>query len=149
MRYYSEDTVRDIIKGVAHTALEQSENFADAILQNKPNIEISEPHGDLIDRQKLLEHRFEVYDSNEEVCEDYIETYHVIEAPIIIEASTSPAGFCNTEGCSNSKPDMTKAQNHICPYYKGVCSLDGRIICYCQHHYEMCDKFIEASKERE
>ena len=88
MRYYSEDTVRDIIKGVAHTALEQSENFADAILQNKPNIEISEPHGDLIDRQKLLEHRFEVYDSNEELCEDYIETYHVLEAPTIIEAST-------------------------------------------------------------
>lgn len=49
-------------------------------------IEVS-THGDLIDRQKLLEHRFEVYDSNEEVCEDYIETYHVLEAPAIIEAS--------------------------------------------------------------
>lgn len=106
-------------------------------------------HGDLIDRQKLLEHRFEVYDNDEEVCEDYIETYHVLEAPTIIEASTSPAGFCNTEGCSNSKTDMSKAQNHICPYYQGVCSLDKKIICYCQHHYEMCDKFIEASKERE
>lgn len=104
-------------------------------------------HGDLIDRQKLLEHRFEVYDSNEEVCEDYIETYHVLEAPTIIEASTSPAGFCNTEGCSNSKPDMTKSQNHICPYYQGVCSLDKKIICYCQYRYEMCDKFVEASKE--
>lgn len=68
------------------------------------------------------------------------------EIPTIIEANTSPSGFCNTEGCSNSKPDMSKAQNHICPYYKGVCSLDERIICYCQHHYEMCGKFIEDSK---
>ena len=52
-----------------------------------PLIEVP-THGDLIDRQKLLEHRFEVYDSNEELCEDYIETYHVLEAPTIIEAST-------------------------------------------------------------
>lgn len=56
-------------------------------LEDCPLVEVP-PHGDLIDRQKLLEHRFEVYDSNEEVCEDYIETYHVLEAPTIIEAST-------------------------------------------------------------
>ena len=70
------------------------------------------------------------------------------DAPTVIEASTSPTGFCNTEGCSNSKPDMSKAQNHICPYYQGVCSLDEDMVCYCQHHYETCDKFIEVSKER-
>ena len=144
MRYYSENTVRDIIEGVAHTALAQSKikNYADAILQNKPNIKISEPHGDLIDRDNLAKH------TKINICktgDDYDDMWKAIyDAPTILEASPSTDGFCNTEGCSNSKPDMSKAQNHICPYYKGVCSLDEKIICYCQHHYEMCDKFIEG-----
>lgn len=69
--------------------------------------------------------------------------------PTIIAANTSTDRFCNTEGCSNSKPDMSKAQNHICPYYQGVCSLDENILCYCEHHYEMCDKFIKVIKEKE
>lgn len=69
--------------------------------------------------------------------------------PTVVEANTSTDRFCNTEGCSNSKPDMSKAQNHICPYYQGVCSLDENILCYCEHHYEMCDKFIKVIKERE
>jgi len=64
----------------------RSEKALHYIPQNAKAQELP-PHGDLIDRQKLLEHRFEVYDGDEEVCEDYIETYHVIEAPAIIEAS--------------------------------------------------------------
>ena len=54
MKYYSEETVRNIINGVAHTALEQSENYADVILQNHQSIEISEPHGRLADADKML-----------------------------------------------------------------------------------------------
>lgn len=54
---------------------------------NATAIELPE-HGDLIDRKKLLEHRFEVYDRNEEVCQDYVETYHILEAPVVLEAST-------------------------------------------------------------
>ena len=54
MRYYSEDTVRSIIKSIAHTALEQSSNFADAMLQNQPFIEIEEPHGDIKDTDDVM-----------------------------------------------------------------------------------------------
>lgn len=44
-------------------------------------------HGDLIDRKELLKHQFKVYDSNEEVCEDYMQTYHILEAPVVLEAN--------------------------------------------------------------
>ena len=53
MRYYSEDTVRKIIRIFAHTALEQSSLYADHILQNQPSIEIKTSHGRLIDADKL------------------------------------------------------------------------------------------------
>ena len=110
-----------------------------------PLIELP-PHGDLIDRDNLAKQ------TKINICktgDDYDDMWKAIfDAPTIIEASTSPAGFCNTEGCSNSKPDMSKALNHICPYYQGVCSLDENILCYRQHHYVMCDKFIEVSKEK-
>jgi len=153
MKYYSEETVQDIIKRVAHTVLAQSQikNYTDAILQNKPHIEIKEPHGRLVDVDRIID----ISNSNISYYRNdtiYVKMYEYIiqvlsESPTVLEASTSPSGFCNTEGCSNSKPDMSKAQNHICPYYQGVCSLDEDLICYCQHHYEMCDKFIEVSKE--
>ena len=104
-------------------------------------------HGRLVDAEevkKLLQSglSLDTYEDQAYVCS------LIDEIPTIIDASTA-TGFCNTEGCSNSKPDMSKAQNHICPYYQGVCSLDEKMICYCQYHYEMCDKFIEVSKEKE
>lgn len=53
MKYYSEDTVRRIIRIVAHTALEQLSLYADNVLQKQPSIEIKEPHGRLVDADQL------------------------------------------------------------------------------------------------
>ena len=55
MKYYSEETVRKIIKSVAHTALECSDNFADAIIRNRSCIEIPTQHGRLGDLDKLFD----------------------------------------------------------------------------------------------
>lgn len=55
MKYYSEETVRKIIKSCAHLALEQLDGYADEKLRHFPSIEIpSEPFGDLIDRDAIL-----------------------------------------------------------------------------------------------
>lgn len=87
MRYYSEDTVRDIINGVAHTALAHSKikDYTDAILQNHQSIEISEPHGDLIDRDNLAKQ------TKINICktgDDYDDMWKAIyDAPTILEAS--------------------------------------------------------------
>ena len=92
MRYYSENTVRNIIKGVAHTALEQSVNFADVILQNHQSIEISEPHGRCVDADAIVskcefwsmsrgDKYFELRISNE-IVKAFLK-----DAPTIIEAS--------------------------------------------------------------
>ena len=80
MKYYSENTVRGIIKGVAHTALEQSENYADAILQNLQCIEIKEPHGRLIDADNVSSQDIEFCSTNDR-------HFVVIHSPTIIEAS--------------------------------------------------------------
>jgi len=40
MKYYSEESVRQIIKAVAHTALECSDNYADEHLRNQPSVDI-------------------------------------------------------------------------------------------------------------
>ena len=53
VKYYSEDTVRRIIRIVAHTALEQLSLYADNVLQKQPSIEIKEPHGRLVDADQL------------------------------------------------------------------------------------------------
>ena len=92
MRYYSEDTVRDIIEGVAHAALEQSGNYADVILQNHKSIEISEPHGRCVDADAIVskcefwsmsrgDKYFELRISNE-IVKAFLK-----DAPTIIEAS--------------------------------------------------------------
>ena len=49
MRYYSEDTVRKIIRSVAHTALEQMNSFADSALAHQPSIELPDKYGRLVD----------------------------------------------------------------------------------------------------
>ena len=106
-----------------------------------------ESHGRLIDADELLK---KVREKADFPSEEWCKAIECIEnAPTVLEASTSPSGFCNTEGCGNTKPDMSKAQNHICPYYQGVCSLDENILCYCEHHYEMCEKFIKVIKGKE
>lgn len=122
-------------------------------LEGCPLVEVP-PHGDLKDYDSLGNTMANKMAKRKNTWhpfyyEGFREALKMLDsAPTIIEASTA-TGFCNTEGCSNSNLDMSEAQNHICPYYQGVCSLDERIICYCQHHYEMCDKFIEVSKEME
>ena len=90
MRYYSEETVRDIINVVAHTALEQSENYADAILQNQPSIEIKEPHGDLIDKQAVVKQLSKAWavECDSDFANKSVWRIIEKEAPTIIEAST-------------------------------------------------------------
>jgi len=91
MRYYSEDTVRDIIKGVAQ-ALEQSGNYADVILQNHQSIEIREPHGRCVDADAIVskcefwsmsrgDKYFELRISNE-IVKAFLK-----DAPTVLEAS--------------------------------------------------------------
>lgn len=115
--------------------------------------EIEKPHGRLIDAYSLAVKVAEAQDKLKGKDYDPFmllgDVLRWIELePTVLEASTSTDRFCNTEGCSNSKPDMSKAQNHICPYYQGVCSLDENILCYCEHHYEMCEKFLKVGKEK-
>lgn len=157
MKYYSEETVKGL--------LEQLDSHFVKYLENLPSIEIKEPHGDLIERSEVVSclDRYIKFNLEQDNDISAVRALSFVEAdalrdgkgiykkypiciPTVLEAST-PSGFCNTEGCSNSKPDMSKAQNHICPYYKGVCSLDENILCYCEHHYEMCEKFIKVIKE--
>jgi len=115
--------------------------------------EVPTPHGDLIDAHAFATKVAEAQDKLKGKEYDPFmllgDVLRWIELePTVLEASTSTDRFCNTEGCGNSKPDMSKAQNHICPYYQGVRSLDENILCYCEHHYEMCEKFIKVIKGR-
>ena len=86
MRYYSEDTVRSIIKSTAHTALEQSSNFADAMLQNRPCIEIEEPHGRLIDMDDLTSRAYAIQRRDRISFPEAI-ALALTEIPFIVKAS--------------------------------------------------------------
>lgn len=90
MRYYSEDTVRGIIKIVAHTALEQLSLYADDVLQNQPSIEIKEPHGDLGDISELyVDILADLQTSKIQTLQDVLKILneHFDNAPTILEAS--------------------------------------------------------------
>ena len=84
MKYYSEDTVRKIVRSVAHTALEQMDNFADAVLAYQPNIELPDKHGRLIDADKLREALLSDEDDRFFTIEDIDE---VDNAPTVLEAN--------------------------------------------------------------
>lgn len=141
MKYYSENTVKGL--------LEQMDSHFVKYLEKLPSIEIEEPHGRCIDADEFKASIHMNHLNKFATNKDVQVLYKLLnDAPTVLEASTSPSGFCNTEGCGNSKPDMSKAQNHICPYYKGVCSLDENILCYCQHYYEICEKFLKVGKEK-
>ena len=140
---------------------QMGEFVTDYIACRHPDCPIKEvpSHGVLWDRDKVFnvfDERIQMYRELGYKDDDFViqELGHtqadlIAKVETVIEASTPFARFCNTEGCSNTKPDMSKAQNHICPYYQGVCSLDENMLCYCEHHYEMCEKFIKVIKGRE
>ena len=85
MKYYSEDTVRKIIRSVAHTALEQMDNFADSALAHQPYIEFPDNHGRLGDldrvRERLGDDTFICYDCRR-LLDDVFDT-----APTVLEAN--------------------------------------------------------------
>lgn len=94
MRYYSEDTVRKIIRSVAHTALGQMDNFADSALAHQPSIELPDNHGRLIDadafKASLLEWlmKFVTHPNfleAKKVTEDFFRD--IDEAPTVLEAT--------------------------------------------------------------
>lgn len=97
MRYYSEDTVRNIIKIMAHSFLEEGKTFADTLLKNQPSVVIRKPHGRSIDADKLKDTIVRcINDAEKEfpkedfglvkmVYESCL--YQITNAPTIIEAS--------------------------------------------------------------
>lgn len=89
MKYYSEDTVRKIIRSVAHTALEQMNNFADSALAHQPSIELPDKYGDLIERDKLLEwQNITCIDTGMWQTDFDAVKYSVIKnAPVVLKAS--------------------------------------------------------------
>ena len=86
MRYYSEDTVRRIIRTFAHTALEQLSLYADNILQNQPSIEIKTPHGGLIDEADLRDRAYNMQ-IRDRISFPEALSLALLDAPTILEAS--------------------------------------------------------------
>ena len=83
MRHYSEDTVRKIIRSVAHTALEQMDNFIDSTLANQPSIELPDRHGRLIDAEEAIDY----WDAEMMVIDKYSMHQFLNRIPTVLEAA--------------------------------------------------------------
>ena len=89
MKYYSEDTVKKIIADTVNATLHICEPKEDY-----PCIEIEEPHGDLVDRQKLIKALSKAWDVDDDQDFANKSVWRIVEkeAPTVIEASTEERG---------------------------------------------------------
>lgn len=125
MRYFSEETVMDILNKIekenGHSVALSFPNFSEL-----KSINIPSKYGRLIDADEL----YKVVSSMDKCSMSKVLEY-ILDAPTILEASNK------TE---------TPRKARICPHYQGVCGLDEDIVCYQSSSYEMCVKYREAGK---
>lgn len=85
MRYYNEETVRQIVKDAMEYGMTISQTIPMDI-KHYPNIEIKEPHGDLKDINKIIQWLNRKCDNQERVSIGEIIDY-ISNAPVVVEAT--------------------------------------------------------------